>query len=62
MRTVVSHVSRGDLPTPSPLEADPPVMWPVMYAGKPTPPLWTQGMTHACEKTTLPQTSFVGGN
>ena len=27
-----------------------------------THPLWTEGMTHACENTTLPQTSFADGN
>ena len=61
--------------TPPPtLEAGPPpkmqtptgmqtplVMWPVMYAGKPTPLLWTEGMTDVCENITLPQTSFAGG-
>ena len=26
------------------------------------PPTWTEGMTHACENITLPQTSFAGGN
>ena len=25
-------------------------------------PLWTEGMRHACENITLPQTSFAGGN
>ena len=25
-------------------------------------PLWTEGMIHACENITLPQTSFAGGN
>ena len=25
------------------------------------PLLWTEGMTHACENITLPQTSFAGG-
>ena len=24
-------------------------------------PPWTEGMTHACENITLPQTSFAGG-
>ena len=43
----------------TPLEADP---TPVMYAGKSTPPPWTEGMTDTCENTTLPQTSFAGGN
>ena len=27
----------------------------------PAPTLWTEGMTHACENITLPQTSFTGG-
>ena len=44
-----------------PMNADPPVMWPVMHAGKLTP-LWAEGMTHACENITLSQTSFAGGN
>ena len=30
-------------------------MWPVMHAGKPPPPLWTERMTHACENITFPQ-------
>ena len=25
-------------------------------------PLWTEGMTHACENIILPQTSFAGAN
>ena len=67
---VVSHVSGGGgfsqppwMQTPpggrpSP-EADPLVMWPVMHAGKPSPPV--NRMTHRCKNTTLPQTSFAGG-
>ena len=35
------------------------VMWP-LHAGMLTP-LWTEGMTHARENITLPQTSFAGG-
>ena len=27
-----------------------------------THPLWTEGMTNACENITLPQTSFASGN
>ena len=34
-------------------------MWPVMEAGKPTPPL---DMIDACKNMTLPQTSFTGCN
>ena len=44
----------------TPLDADHPVMLPVMHAGKPNPH-WTEGMTHACENITLPQSSFAGG-
>ena len=28
----------------------------------PTPPLWTEFLTHATENITLPQTLFAGGN
>ena len=54
----------GGLPTPHPvgrLE----VFCPTLLDVDPLeadPPLWTEGMTHACENITLPQTSFVGGN
>ena len=65
---VVCHVSRGEggLPTPlldadHPLDADPLVMWPVLHAGKPTPPPTpVNRMTHRCKNITLPQTSFAG--
>ena len=34
-----------------------------MHTGiQPPPPPWTEGMTHACENITLPQTSFADGN
>ena len=46
----------------TPLDADLPDHVAVMHAGKPPLPLsWTEGMTHGCEKITLPQTSFAGG-
>ena len=45
--------------TPDSLDRDPPVMWPVMHAGKETPPV--NRMTHRCKNITLPQTSFAGG-
>ena len=32
------------------------------YGGVGQTPRWTEGMTHACENVTLPQTSFAGGN
>ena len=41
------------------LDADPPFMWPVMRAGKPTP-LWTEWHTHV-KNITLPETSLAGG-
>ena len=49
-------------PTPFPVHTEKPTPFTV-HAGKPTPPpLWTEGMTHACENITLPQTSFADGN
>ena len=51
---------------PPTLDADPPWMqiplgmWPVMHAGKPPPPQWTEGMTHACENITF-ATTVAGG-
>ena len=33
-----------------------------MLGYTPTSRLWTEGMTHACENITLPQTSFAGSN
>ena len=44
----------------TPLNADPPVMWPGMHAGKSAPP--PGGQINTCENITLPQTSFAGGN
>ena len=50
----------GCRPPPPWMQTPPPVMWPVMHAGKPTPtPLWK---IDTCENITLPQTSFVCGN
>ena len=45
----------------TPLEANPPghLTWDACWEAN---PLWTEGMTHACENITLPQTSFAGGN
>ena len=31
------------------------IMWPARHAGIPTPPLWTEFLTHAYENITLPQ-------
>ena len=36
--------------------------WPSRGDRHPPPIPWTEGMTHASENITLPQTSFVGGN
>ena len=74
---IVSHVSRGDCPTPPP-QADPPgcrppggrppsyvtcdACWGANHHPLlPSPPPCTEGMINACENITLPQTSFAGG-
>ena len=52
------------------LEADPSMQTPLMQTPQSCdlwcllgsqPPLWIEGMTHACENITLTQTSFAGG-
>ena len=50
----------GFLPTP--LDADPPAHVTCDACWQASPPLWTEWLTHACENTTLPQTSAAGGN
>ena len=50
-----------------PLEATPPPWMQIPSGGcilesHPPFPQWTEGMTHACENITLPQTSFAGIN
>ena len=61
---VVSNGGSAQLPPPhASTDADPPgcrPTWMQMPSWMQTPP-WTEGMTHACENTTLPQTSFAGG-
>ena len=47
--------------SPPPPDAEPsPRMQTRLYADPPS--LWIEGMTHACENITLPQTSFAGVN
>ena len=69
MQTLPRRRPHPPPPEADPLDADPPrgrlhwmlVMLPVMHTGKPTPPPpWTE--TNTCENTTLPKTSFAGGN
>ena len=55
----------GGLPNPPPPgrippDADPPGCRTPL--GADLPPMQTEGMTHACENITMPQTSFVDGN
>ena len=38
------------------------VMWPVMHAGKPSPPREQNEWHTVVKNITLPQTSFAGGN
>ena len=64
----VSCRARRGLPPPPPHPPDadplPPGYRPHPEADTPwrqTHPPWTEGMRHACENITLPQTSFAGG-
>ena len=57
-------IGGGCLPNPA-LDIDPPghVTCDACWEAKPrpTPPLWTEEMTHACENITLPQNLLAGG-
>ena len=64
-------VSRGVCPggcTPWTQRQTPPILHAGIHTPCPCilgynlPPPWTEGMTHACENITLPQTSFADGN
>ena len=57
--TVSSSIPLGGV-CPTPPRCRPPVMWPVVHAGKPLPAV--NRMTDRCKNITLPQTSFAGGN
>ena len=58
LRVCVGGVSAQGVHTPS----EPRGRHPHCMLGYTPSSPWTEGMTHACENITLPQTSFAGGN